>query len=129
MEFARLKNETHEQPLQLSPKYLAEIVLLVESGRLSSSMAKTVFDKTVLEGGAPTEISDTLGMSQISDSRLIEKTVDAVILQNPEAVADYLEGKDSVVRFMVGQIMKETKGKANPKMATEMLETALNSLR
>ena len=118
-----------EQPLHLSPKYLAEIVLLVESGRLSSSMAKTVFDKTVLEGGAPTEISDTLGMSQISDSRLIEKTVDAVILQNPEAVADYLEGKDSVVRFMVGQIMKETKGKANPKMATEMLETALNSLR
>ena len=92
-------------------------------------MAKTGFDKTVLEGGAPTEISDTLGMSQISDSRLIEKTVDAVILQNPEAVADYLEGKDSVVRFMVGQIMKETKGKANPKMATEMLETALNSLR
>ena len=55
--------------------------------------------------------------------------MDAVILQNPEAVADYLEGKDSVVRFMVGQIMKETKGKANPKMATEMLETALNSLR
>ena len=129
VEFARLKNENHEQPLNLSPKYLAEIVLLVESGRLSSSMAKTVFDKTVLEGGAPTEISDTLGMSQISDSRLIEKTVDAVILQNPEAVADYLEGKDSVVRFMVGQIMKETKGKANPKMATEMLETALNSLR
>ena len=129
VEFARLKNENHEQPLNLSPKYLAEIVILVESGRLSSSMAKTVFDKTVLEGGAPTEISDTLGMSQISDSRLIEKTVDAVILQNPEAVADYLEGKDSVVRFMVGQIMKETKGKANPKMATEMLETAHNSLR
>ena len=102
---------------------------MVESGRLSNSMAKTVFDKAAIEGGTPKDISDALGMSQISDSSLIEKTVATVILENPEAVSDYLEGKTSVVRFMVGQIMKKTQGKANPKMATEVLEAALNNLR
>ena len=129
VEFARLINENHEHPANLSPMSLAELVLMVESGRLSSSMAKTVFDKAAVEGGTPAEISDALGMSQISDSSLIAKTVATVILENPEAVSDYLGGKHSVVRFMVGQIMKKTQGKANPKMATEMLETALNDLR
>ena len=129
VELARLINEINEQPANLTPNSLAELVLMVESGRLSNSMAKTVFDKAAIEGGTPKDISDALGMSQISDSSLIEKTVATVILENPEAVSDYLEGKTSVVRFMVGQIMKKTQGKANPKMATEVLEAALNDLR
>ena len=129
VELARLINENNEQPANLTPSSLAELVLMVESGRLSNSMAKTVFDKAAIEGGTPKDISDALGMSQISDSSLIEKTVATVILENPEAVSDYLEGKTSVARFMVGQIMKKTQGKANPKMATEVLEAALNDLR
>ena len=75
----------------------------------------------LLEGKSPAEISENLGLTQISDINSLEQIISEILSQNSSAVEDYLEGKETAIRFLVGQVMKETKGKANPKIATEIL--------
>ena len=92
-------------------------------------MAKVVLEEIFTNGGAPSLISENLGMAQISDVDSITSTINSVIEENPEAVSDFHAGKRSVVRYMLGQVMKVTKGAANPQIATELLEKSLEELR
>ena len=107
--------------LPIKPGQLAALVEIVEKGTISSTIAKEVFSEMIQTGKEPQKIIEEKGMSQISDEGLIESVIDKVIAGNPGVIEDYKKGKKNALAFLVGQVMKETKGKANPKMVNEML--------
>ena len=127
----RMKNEHKStwNEIKIEPEELAKLVLLVDAGKISNSMAKAVFDEMFINGGDPNKISEDKGLSQINDTESIQNVVSEILLENPSAVEDYLDGKDSAVRFLVGQIMKKTKGQANPQVASEMVTAELGRRR
>ena len=101
---------------------------MIHGKELTSSAAKTVFDMMFLEGGDPSKISKDLDLVQVSDTDFILDMVSRVIDENGPAVEDYLNGKDTALKFMLGQIMKNTKGKANPQLAQAKLRETLYSM-
>ena len=127
----RMKNEHKStwDDIKIEPANLAKLVLLVDDRKISNSMAKTVFDEMFVNGGDPTKISEDKGLSQINDTASIQNLVSEILQENPSAVDDYLNGKDSAVRFLVGQVMKKTKGQANPQVASNMVAAELNKKR
>ena len=127
----RMKNEHKSSwnEINIEPEELAKLVLLVDAGKISNSMAKAVFDEMFINGGDPNKISEDKGLSQINDTESIQNVVSEILLENPSAVEDYLDGKDSAVRFLVGQVMKKTKGQANPQVASEMVTAELGRRR
>lgn len=113
--------------LQVTGKALGEMIGLIEKGTISGKIAKTVF-KTMLETGkAPQTIVEEQGLVQISDEGAILAVVDQVISSNPQSVADFKAGKDKAVGFLVGQVMKETKGKANPGLVNKLIMDRLKA--
>ena len=127
----RMKNEHKSSwnEIKIEPEELAKLVLLVDAGKISNSMAKAVFDEMFINGGDPNKISEDKGLSQINDTESIQNVVSEILMENPSAVEDYLDGKDSAVRFLVGQVMKKTKGQANPQVASEMVTAELGRKR
>jgi aspartyl-tRNA(Asn)/glutamyl-tRNA(Gln) amidotransferase subunit B len=94
---------------------------LAEKGAISGPAAKAVFEEMFLSGKKASDIVTEKGLSQISNSSEIEKAVAEVIASNGQAVADYQSGKEQALAFLIGQVMKATKGRANPAMAKEIL--------
>ena len=131
VELPRLLREQNSDlsEIKAAPENLAHLVKLIDQGQISNTMAKTVFDESFLTGESPAEISSRLGLVQISDKNSLNLVVEEVLQENPKTIQDYLDGKNSALRFLVGQIMKKTKGNANPKMASEILETTLGTRR
>jgi len=117
------------EAIKINPSQIVELLALVDSGTLNSTMAKTVFDEMFETGGAPKEIAEALGLVQISDADAIASAVSEAIQNNPNPVKDYLGGKETALRFLVGQVMKLTRGKANPQMASELLRERLEMMR
>lgn len=107
---------------KVTPAYLAELVNLIKDGVLSSKLAKKVFAEMVKEDEAPKALVKKLGLEQVSDEGAILKLVEETLAENPQSVADYKAGKDKAIGFLVGQIMKKSRGKANPGMVTKMLK-------
>lgn len=107
--------------LQIKPKQIALLVEIIEKGTISSTIAKEVFSEMIQTGKDPQKIIEEKGLAQISDKGLIEAVIDKIIASNPGVIEDYKKGKKNALAFLVGQIMKETKGKANPKMVNELL--------
>lgn len=105
----------------ITPVQVAEIIKLIDGGKISSKIAKTVFDEVVKTGKNPAEVVEDKGLVQISDSSEIEKAVQDVINANPDEVARYKGGDKKLQGFFVGQVMRATKGKANPKIVNELL--------
>ena len=130
-ELARLLNQSGKGigEIEFRPHHLVDLVDLVDAGTLSIGMAKTVFEEMFDSGRAPKDIAEKAGMAQISDSEAILSVVRQAIADNPEPVADYLKGKETAIRFLVGQVMKLTRGKANPQLVSELLEETLESMR
>lgn len=108
-----------------APELLAELILEIEKGTISGKIGKSVFEIMLNEGGRPQEIIKAKGMGQISDAAQLEKLVEEVIAENPEAVADFRSGKERALKALQGQIMKKSKGKANPQAANAILENKL----
>lgn len=131
VELARLQNQAGAgiKELKISPPDFADLLKMIEDGTLSSSMAKTVFEDMFDSGRPPKEIAEKSGLVQISDVDSIRSAVDDAVSANPKPVAEYLEGKETAIRFLVGQVMKITRGKANPQMANELLKEKLESLK
>ena len=100
---------------------MGELVALIKKGTLSSKLAKKVFAEMVKSDKAPSVLVKELGLEQVSDTGAIEKLVDETLAENPQSIADFKAGKDRALGFMVGQIMKKSRGKANPAMVNEML--------
>lgn len=105
---------------KLSGQNLVELIKLVEKGEISSKIAKEIFPK-VCEGQNPNNIIESEGLKQVSDDNELETIIKKVIEQNPKPVADYKGGNDRVIPFFVGQVMKETKGQANPTKVNELV--------
>jgi len=102
---------------------------MLEKNELNSNTAKTIFDEMYLSGGNPNEIAQKMGLIQITDSETIKAAINLVLKNNPDAIKDYIEGKETVIQFLMGQVMKETKGKANPKMAIPSIKEQLEKFR
>lgn len=105
---------------------LAALVDLISKGIISSKIAKTVFEEMWKTGDKPEKIVKEKGLVQITDTREIEAIVDSVIAANPKPVEDYKSGNAKSIGFLVGQIMKQSKGKANPALVNELLKAKLN---
>ena len=104
---------------------LAGLVKLIDDGTISGKIAKTVFEDMANTGNAPEAIVKEKGLVQITDTGAIEAAVDEVLQANPQQVEEYRGGKTKVLGFFVGQVMKATRGKANPKMVNELLREKL----
>ncbi|HEY0826462.1 MAG TPA: Asp-tRNA(Asn)/Glu-tRNA(Gln) amidotransferase subunit GatB [Bacilli bacterium] len=112
---------------QITGKSLGEMIGLLEKGTISSKIAKTVFKEMLESGKEPLKIVEEQGLVQISDESAIKAIVDQIVDSNPQSVTDFKEGKERAVGFLVGQVMKETKGKANPALVNKLLLEKLNS--
>jgi aspartyl-tRNA(Asn)/glutamyl-tRNA(Gln) amidotransferase subunit B len=110
---------------QLKPAQLAGMLRLVEEGTISGKIAKTVFGEMYSSGKDPQAIVEEKGLVQISDAGELEKAVDEVLAANPDEVERFKGGDQKLMGFFVGQIMKATKGKANPKLVNELLRKKL----
>ena len=109
----------------ITPVMLGDLVVLMNNGTISGRIAKTVFDAMWQGDGSAQEIVDLRGLTQISDSDALEKTVEEVLNQCPSQVAQYQAGETKVLGFLVGQVMKMTEGKANPQKVNEILKRHL----
>ncbi len=115
------KNNFELNNSPVSPKDLGQLVKLISLNEISGKIAKDVLEEMFSSGKSAKEIVDQKGLKQVTDQGEIEKVIDLVISDNPKMVDDYLGGKDKLLGFFVGQAMKKTKGKANPKILNEIL--------
>ncbi len=106
---------------------LGELIDNIESGKVSNRLAKDIFEEMCETGKLPSDIISEKGLSQISDEGELEKLVNSVLSANPENVEKYKNGKDKLFGFFVGEAMKLSKGKANPKILNELLKSKLNT--
>lgn len=109
----------------VSAANLGELLKLVSSGELSGKLAKEVFAKMLATGDTARAIVDREGLKQISDTGALDKILDEVLAANPKQVEQYKSGKTQVIGFLVGQVMKASKGQANPAAVNEMLKAKL----
>jgi aspartyl-tRNA(Asn)/glutamyl-tRNA(Gln) amidotransferase subunit B len=124
--FGRLNKEgisVMDSPI--SPENLAGLVKSIDDGTISGKIAKTIFDEMFVSSASPDSIIEKKGLKQISDPALIEETVVRILESNPKQVEEYKSGKDKMFGFFVGQVMKETNGRANPEMVNEMIKKHL----
>ena len=126
-DFARLLNaENIEiQDSRVTPESLAALIDLQEAGTISGKTAKAVFEEMFASGKAPGEVVEEQGLEQITSSDEVVTSVEKVIAENAKAVEDYRGGKGEAIKFLVGQVMRETRGRASPDVVTEILEEKL----
>ncbi|HRY63258.1 MAG TPA: Asp-tRNA(Asn)/Glu-tRNA(Gln) amidotransferase subunit GatB [Patescibacteria group bacterium] len=114
------KEKTFET-LPLTPENFAEFITLIYKNKINSKNALQILEQMVESGGDPTSILEDQGLHLLEDVSDIDPVVDKVIADNPEQVEQFKKGKTAVMQFLIGQVMKETKGRVNPKMAEELL--------
>ncbi|MCG6910057.1 MAG: Asp-tRNA(Asn)/Glu-tRNA(Gln) amidotransferase subunit GatB [Deltaproteobacteria bacterium] len=109
----------------VSPEALADLLKLEDDGVVSNKIAKTVFEEMALSGKSAQSIVEEKGLTQVSDVSAIEKVVDAILAENPKEVGAFKGGKTKLMGFFVGQAMRATKGKADPKVVNQLLREKL----
>ena len=112
---------------RISPEDLGALIRLIDDKTISGKIAKDVFAEMFTTGKAPAEIVKERGLVQITDTSAIEKIVDEVIAANPKETESYHAGKIALMGFFVGQVMKASGGKANPKAVNEILKAKLEA--
>ena len=127
-DFARMLNEKEIEinESKVTPENLAELISLIDKGTISSKIAKQVFEEMFESGENAKDIVEKKGLVQMSDEGAIKAIVEKVVEANPQSIIDYKAGKDRAIGFLVGQIMKETKGKANPQIVNKLLLEIIN---
>ena len=122
IDISRILNENEMDATQIpfNAEQLAKLVMLIDKGTISSSIGKKVVEELFENPREPEVIIKEKGWIQISDEGAIKEVVLKIIEANPQSVADFKAGKDRALGFLVGQAMKETKGKANPQMLNKM---------
>jgi len=130
-ELARLLNasgvDIEESPL--SPAFMVDLLELLEKGTVGTAQAKTAIEESFSAGKSPRVIVEEMGLAQISDTSALGSVATEAIEANPQAVQDYLSGKETAVKFLVGQVMKASKGKANPSLVAEAIQEQLQALK
>ena len=115
------KNNQSYDDIELNPEYLAKLINFIEDGTISSKQAKKVFEPMMTENKDPEKIIEEKGMKQISDPNALKTMANEVLDANPQSIEDYANGKDRAVGFLVGQVMKKSRGQANPGMVNKLL--------
>ena len=129
-DISRILNETEMEPIQIpfDAKQLGKLVVLIDKGTISTAIAKKVLEEMFnSENKKPSKIIEEKGWIQISDEGAIKEVVLKILAANPQSVADFKAGKDRAIGYLVGQAMKETKGKANPQMLNKMFVEEINN--
>ena len=127
-ELKRMAEEVYAEPgdTKVSPEMLADLVVRIFHGEVSSSGAQVVLKEMFATGDMPGKIIEEKDLAQLSSVGDLEKAVDKVIANNPKAVEDYKNGKEASLKFLVGMAMRETKGRANPQVVEEILKKKLS---
>ncbi len=130
-ELFRLLKETGQEidTSPVSPQALAELIGLVEDNTINTNTGKDVLAEMFASGRGPRQIVDERGLAQVSDAAALEQVVAQVLEENPAQVGQYLDGKTQIVGWLMGQVMRATRGKANPQVVRTLLETQLEKLR
>ncbi len=119
---ARLNSAGIEiESCSFGPEHMAELLRMIDENLISGKIAKDVLEKAFYSGKMPRRIVEEDGLLQISDQSELEGIIEKVIKENPDSVGNYRRGKTKAIGFLVGQVMKETRGKANPKLVNELL--------
>jgi aspartyl-tRNA(Asn)/glutamyl-tRNA(Gln) amidotransferase subunit B len=113
----------------VKPQNLAKMIDLINEGTISTKIAKDVFEEMLRSGQTPDSIIEKKGLRQVSDQSEIDKVVQEVLESNPNEVQKFIGGKDKVFGFFVGEVMKKTQGKANPKVLNQLLREKLEKLK
>ena len=126
-----LMNEHKEEigEIKVSPKNLVELITLIDDGVINSTTAKEVLSEMFMTGQSAAGIVDDKGLAQISGEAEISTIISQVLVDNPEQVGAYLDGKESLRGWFVGQVMRATQGKANPSVVNRVLAAALDKLK
>ena len=111
----------------VTPETVGALIRLIDSGRISNSVARDVFERMAGTGESPDAIVDAEGLSQIGDADQLEAVVRQALAENPAAASKYRAGKTGTLGFLVGRVMRATRGQANPQMVNELLKSALDS--
>lgn len=119
------EHEMEADELKFSPENLAKLIELADAGTINSSVAKEVFEKIFLEDVDPDKYVKEHGLKTVNDEGALRSTIEKIIADNPQSVADYRGGKQKALGFLVGQTMKAMKGKANPAMVNQILKELL----
>jgi aspartyl-tRNA(Asn)/glutamyl-tRNA(Gln) amidotransferase subunit B len=130
-EFMRILNDsgTDIQDVTVSPEAFAALVDLVTEKVISGNAGKTVLNEMFKNGGDPAQIVKEKNLAQVSDTGFIQETIDKVLNDNPKEVEQFLAGKETIVQWLMGQVARATKGKADPNVAKELLVKALEARR
>ncbi|HEX9664462.1 MAG TPA: Asp-tRNA(Asn)/Glu-tRNA(Gln) amidotransferase subunit GatB [Patescibacteria group bacterium] len=110
---------------KVTPENFAELISIIYQGKINSTVAQQVLEEMFAKGSDPSQIIEEKGLEQVSDESQLEKIVNHVIANNPDELAKYKAGKTALFQFFVGQVMKETKGKANPEVVAKLLKKKL----
>ena len=122
----KLDEKLYVHSWPVSPEQLAGMVRMIDEGKISGKIAKTLFEEMLQRGGSPDRIIQEKGLEQVSDLESIETAIAQVLAAHPEQVSEYRAGKEKVFGFLVGQVMKVTRGKANPAKVNETLKDKLS---
>lgn len=127
VELMAVLNETDKEitEVKFKPKQLADMLTMIDKGTISGKIAKDVFRDMFDTGKDPKDIVKEKGLIQISDRTQLEAIIDKILEENEQSVEDYKNGKTKALGFLVGQVMKATRGKANPQMANKILREKL----
>ena len=127
-DFARMLNEKEIEidESKVTEENLASLIMLIDKGTISSKIAKQIFEEMFKTGEDAKAIVEKRGLVQISDEGAIKEICQRVVDANPQSIIDYKAGKDRAIGFLVGQIMKETKGTANPQIVNKLLLEIIN---
>ena len=121
------KASIEEEEFLISPAHFAKFISLIEEGKISSRIAKKLLEEMFGTGKDPIKLIEEKNLLQITDEKEIEKIVKIVISENPRAVSDFKNKKESALQFLIGQVMARTKGRANPQVVSKILERILRS--
>lgn len=117
------------EEIPLKPQYLIEIINLIDEGKINQTVGKEVLRESYQTGISPVEIVEKKNLLQIKDGEFLSRVVEEVIKENPKAISDWKKGKEQVLSFLIGQVMRKTKGRADHNLAREILIMALKNLK
>jgi len=118
-------NESNVKDVKITAENFAELIKMIHLGEINSSAAQTILEEMFKTGGDPSHIAEEKDLGQVSDTGELDGIVDKILADNPSAVEDFKDGKENSIKFLMGQVMAATKGKANPPMVMEMLKNKM----
>lgn len=121
------QHETTLEQSKFSAALLYELLQLIETGKISGKIAKSLLPDIIEQGTSPAALVDAKGLGQISDTSTLQKIIDDILDNNPEQVQEFLAGKQKVLGFLMGQVMKATQGQADPGLANQMVRQSLQA--